>query len=51
MGGIEVLNNNERKAGGGWERAQQPAAGLKAPGGRADPDNRRVTHYRSRLSA
>jgi hypothetical protein len=46
MRGIEVLNNNERKIGGGWERAQQPAAGIKTARGRADADDGRARHYR-----
>ena len=46
VGGIQVLDDDERKVGRWRKRAQQPAAGLEAPRRRADSDNRRVTHYR-----
>jgi len=42
--GVEVLDNNDGQVGGGWKRGQQPTAGLEAPGGSADPDDRRVPH-------
>jgi hypothetical protein len=48
VGGVEVLNNDERKAGRGRKRAQQAAAGLEASGGRADAHYRRLTHWPSR---